>query len=101
MKKILTLTFIFLILIMAYRFTPCYAYSQEYHIAVTIPAIPGINVALDEQSSATGIQTEQKSEDIKGENKKQEPQTPSFLERLEQKIIETNQIVYLVTLIER
>jgi hypothetical protein len=101
MKK-LTLTAI-LILIYILPATLCFAFGQQanFQISVTIPAIPGVNVALETQSSLeTPLPIQNKAEDVSQDQQKTEPHKPSILEIIEKKIIEQEEIVY-VTLIER
>ncbi len=80
-----------------------FAFNQEgnFQISVTIPVIPGVNVALDTQSSLdTPVQAEKKTEDASSENQNTEPRKPTIMEIIEQKIIEAEEIVY-ITLVER
>ena len=93
------------LLILIYILPPTlgFAFNQEgnFQISVTIPVIPGVNVALDTQSSLnTPIQAEHKTEDVSSENQNTEPRKPTIMEIIEQKIIEAEEIVY-ITLVER
>ncbi len=100
MKK-LTLTAL-LILIYILPSNLGFAFNQQgaFQIMVTIPVIPGVNVALDTQSSLdTPVQAEKKTEDV-SEDQNTEPRKPTIMEIIEQKIIEAEEIVY-ITLVER
>lgn len=101
MKKLILTTFLILIYILPPSLG--FAFSQEgnFQISVTIPVIPGVNVALDTQSSPdTSIQADHKTEDVSSENQNTEPHKPSIMEIIEQKIIEAEEITY-ITLVER
>ncbi len=100
MKKLLQTTLLILIYILPSY--PGFALSQQtsFQISVTIPVIPGVNVALDTQNSLnTSNQNAQQKEDA-SENSNIEPRKPTIMEIIEQKIIEAEEIVY-ITLVER
>lgn len=75
-----------------------FADQAVFNLSVTIPAIPGVNVALDNatgQTLQTGTETE---ENVKKDDSEKKL---SPLDVIEQKIIEEQQILVLVTLIEK
>ena len=75
-----------------------FADQTVFNLSVTIPAIPGVNVALDNatgQTLQTGTETE---ENVKKDDSEKKL---SPLDVIEQKIIEEQQILVLVTLIEK